>query len=85
VVVSRWATAPTWVARLPEVPVEQSGKMTDKLTEAGIEFRLEKGGTRIQVRRRDLARARVTLARDGGHAQRRAAPGSSCSTSRRGG
>lgn len=64
--VSRWATAPTWVAAFPEVPVEQSGKMTDKLGEAGVEYRLEKGGTSILVKEADLAKARVTLARDGG-------------------
>ena len=64
--VSRWATAPTWVAAFPEVPVEQSGKMTDKLTEAGVAFRLENGGSRILGQDADLAKARVTLARDGG-------------------
>ncbi len=64
--VSRWATAPTFVPVFANVPVEQSGKMTDKLGEAGIEYHLEKGGTEIQVKTEDLARARVTLARDGG-------------------
>ncbi len=64
--VSRWATAPTFVPVFANVPVEQSGKMTDKLTEAGIEYHLDKGGTEIAVKTEDLARARVTLARDGG-------------------
>jgi flagellar M-ring protein FliF len=64
--VSRWATAPTWVPAFPEVPVEQAGKLTDKLTEAGVDFRLAGGGTAILVKTQDLARARVTLARDGG-------------------
>jgi flagellar M-ring protein FliF len=64
--VSQWATAPTWVPAFQSIPVEQAGKLTDKLTEAAIEHRLEKGGTEIQVRTEDLARARVTLARDGG-------------------
>ena len=64
--VSRWATAPTFVPVFANVPVEQSGKMTDKLGEAGIEYHLDKGGTEIAVKTEDLARARVTLARDGG-------------------
>lgn len=64
--VSRWATAPAWVPAFSNIPVEQSGKMTDKLTEAGIAFHLEKGGTELTVKADDLARARVALARDGG-------------------
>jgi flagellar M-ring protein FliF len=64
--VSRWATAPTWVPAFPEVPVEQAGKLTDKLAEAGVDFRLAHGGTSILVKSEELARARVTLARDGG-------------------
>jgi len=64
--VSRWATQPEWVPAFSNVPVEQSGKLTDKLTEAGIEYHLEKGGTELTVKTDDLARARVALARDGG-------------------
>lgn len=64
--VSRWATAPAWVPAFSNIPVEQSGKMTDKLTEAGIEYHLEKGGTELTVKAEDLAKARVALARDGG-------------------
>ena len=64
--VSRWATAPTWVPAFTGVPMEQVGKMTDKLTEEAIEFRLEKGGTELHVKAEELARARVALARDGG-------------------
>jgi flagellar M-ring protein FliF len=62
---SRWATAPVWVPAFAGVPVESVGKMTDKLTEAGIAYRLEKGGAEIQVTAEDLARARVALAREG--------------------
>jgi flagellar M-ring protein FliF len=54
------------VPAFSNVPVEQSGKLTDKLTEAGIEYHLEKGGTELTVKSEDLARARVALARDGG-------------------
>jgi flagellar M-ring protein FliF len=63
--VSRWATAPVWVPAFVGVPVESVGKMTDKLTEAGIAFQLEKGGAEIQVKTDDLAKARVALAREG--------------------
>jgi flagellar M-ring protein FliF len=63
--VSRWATRPAWVPGFVNVPVEHSGKLTDKLTEAGIEFRLDKGGTEVAVKTDDLARARVVVARDG--------------------
>jgi flagellar M-ring protein FliF len=63
--VSRWATAPVWVPAFAGVPVENVGKMTDKLTESGIAFQLEKGGAEIQVKTEDLARARVALAREG--------------------
>lgn len=63
--VSRWATAPVWVPAFAGVPVESVGKMTDKLTEAGIDFQLEKGGAEIQVKTDDLAKARVALAREG--------------------
>jgi flagellar M-ring protein FliF len=63
--VSRWATAPVWVPAFAGVPVESVGKMTDKLTEAGIAFQLEKGGAEIQVKTDDLAKARVALAREG--------------------
>ena len=62
---SRWATAPVWVPAFAGVPVESVGKMTDKLTESGIDFRLEKGGAEIQVQTDDLAKARVALAREG--------------------
>jgi flagellar M-ring protein FliF len=62
--VSRWATAPTWVPAFANVPMESVGKMTDKLTEAGIAFRLDKGGSEIQVASADLPKARVTLARE---------------------
>jgi flagellar M-ring protein FliF len=64
--VSHWATRPLWVPAFVGVPMEQVGKMTDKLTEEAIEFHLEKGGTEIHVKTDDLARARVALARDGG-------------------
>lgn len=62
---SRWATAPTWVPAFTNVPIESVGTITDKLTAAGIESRLEQGGQTVLVPAASLAQARVTLARDG--------------------
>lgn len=60
--VSRWATAPTMVPLYADVPVEQVKAMTDKLTEAGIVYELDRTGTTVMVQSADLARARVDLA-----------------------
>ena len=60
--VSRWATAPTMVPLYADVPVESVKAMTDKLTEAGIAYELDRTGTTIMVASGDLARARVDLA-----------------------
>lgn len=60
--VSRWATAPTMVPLYADVPVEQVKAMTDKLTESGIAYELDRTGTTIMVASGDLARARVDLA-----------------------
>src|SRR5918912_2929763 len=62
---SRWATAPEWVPAYTGVPLEMVGKMTDKLDQAGIKYRLERGGADVMVATGDLARARVVLAREG--------------------
>jgi flagellar M-ring protein FliF len=63
--VSRWATAPEWVPAFTRQPVETVGQLTDKLQQAGIPFKLENGGSDILVNAKDVARARVTLAKDG--------------------
>jgi len=60
--VSRWATAPTMVPLYADVPVEQVKAMTDKLTDSGIAYELDRTGTTIMVSNDDLARARVDLA-----------------------
>ncbi len=60
--VSRWATAPTMVPLYADVPVENVKAMTDKLTESGIAYELDRTGTTIMVASADLARARVDLA-----------------------
>lgn len=62
---SWWATRPAWVPVFTDLPLESIGKLTDKLGEASIEYRLEDGGTKLLVPATDVARARVALARDG--------------------
>src|SRR5215204_7592384 len=63
--VSKWATAPEWVPVLSGLSIETVGTLTDKLDQAGIKYTLERGGADVSVATSDLARARVTLARDG--------------------
>lgn len=64
--VSRWATAPTFVPVFSGVTLEESAKITDGLEQAGIPHRLDRGGAVVLVAATDLARARVSVARDGG-------------------
>ncbi len=56
--VSRWATAPTFVPIFQSISLEESAKITDGLTQAGILYRLERGGVDVLVAATDLARAR---------------------------
>jgi flagellar M-ring protein FliF len=63
--VSKWATAPEWVPVLRGLSIETVGTVTDKLDQASIKYKLERGGTDVSVAASDLARARVTIARDG--------------------
>src|SRR5665213_1930835 len=63
--VAQWAGAPTWVAAFTGVPLESVGAMTDKLDQAGVKYRLERGGADIMVATSDLAKARVALAKGG--------------------
>ena len=60
--ISQWATRPILVPLYADIPVEQVKAMTDKLTESGISFELDRAGTTIMVASADLARARVDLA-----------------------
>jgi flagellar M-ring protein FliF len=60
--VSRWATQPTMVPLYADIPVENVKAMTDKLTETGITYELDRTGSTIMVPSADLARARVNLA-----------------------
>lgn len=64
-VVSRMASAPAWVPALTGVPLQSASELTDRLDQAGIKYQLDRGGAEILVAQTDLARARVTLAKDG--------------------
>ncbi len=59
------ANRPTFVPAFSGIPLEQSGRVTERLESEKIPYRLEAGGTQIQVPAGDLARARVALAQDG--------------------
>lgn len=63
--VAQWATKPELVPVASQIDLELSGKLADRLAEAGIAYELERGGSEILVSEADLARARVALARDG--------------------
>jgi flagellar M-ring protein FliF len=63
--VSQWAGAPTWVPAFTGVPIESVTQMTDKLDQAGVKYKLERGGADIMVAATDLAKARVALAKGG--------------------
>lgn len=63
--VSRWAGAPTWVPIVSGVPLETVTTVTERLDQASIPYRLDRGGSDVTVATSDLARARVALAKDG--------------------
>ena len=63
--ISQWAGAPTWVPALSNIPLESVSSLTDKLDQAGVKYRLERGGADIMVATNDLAKARVALAKGG--------------------
>jgi flagellar M-ring protein FliF len=47
------------------VPLESVAAMTDKLDQAGVKYKLERGGADVMVAAGDLAKARVALAKGG--------------------
>jgi len=63
--VAQWAAQPTWVPVFVGVPVESASQFTDKLDQAGVKYKLERGGADIMVAQTDLAKARVALAKGG--------------------
>ena len=60
--VSRWATQPTMVPLYSDLKAEQVKKMTDKLTELNVTYKLDETGTTILVGSADLVKARVDMA-----------------------
>lgn len=62
---SRLASRPTYVPVFRDLALESVSKITAKLDETGIPYRLENGGTTLEVPTTDLARARVALAAEG--------------------
>ena len=62
---ARWASAPTWIPAFADVPIGDVGPLTDRLTQAGVEFKLGSGGGTVLVKSDDVPKARVALARAG--------------------
>jgi len=62
---SRAATRPDLVSAMSDFPIESASDLTDKLTNAGVVFKLDDGGRSIMVAKEDLAKARVALAKGG--------------------
>jgi flagellar M-ring protein FliF len=62
---AHFATRPTWVPVYSDLPLESVGKITERLDEEAIPYRLESGGSELQVDAAELARARVALAQGG--------------------
>lgn len=65
VTVGRWASTPTYTTLFTDVDLKESSDITDHLTKSNVPFRLQGGGTTIEVPVADVARARVALAKDG--------------------
>jgi len=63
--ISYWATRPEWVVLMPGLDLESVGEVTTRLDEERVPYRLQRGGTEIQVNEKDLARTRVLLAQSG--------------------
>ncbi len=62
---AQWGMEPRYVPIATGLSVERIGDATQRLTEAGIEYRLERAGAMLTVPDRDAARARVALASEG--------------------
>src|SRR5512143_2302325 len=62
---SRWVSTPTYVTLYSGLPLGEAGQITERLGKANIRYRLDGGGTEVQVPVTDAARARVSLAKDG--------------------
>ncbi|MCL4214684.1 MAG: flagellar M-ring protein FliF [Gemmatimonadales bacterium] len=62
---ARWASAPGWVPAFGDVPISDVGAITDRLTQAGVKYKLGGNGGTLLVQTTDVAKARVALARAG--------------------
>ncbi len=58
-------TRPQYVTLYSGLPLDESGKITQKLTEMNISYETENGGTAITVPEKDLNKARMDLAIEG--------------------
>lgn len=63
--VASWASAPTWVPLFTDLPLETVGQVGTQLDDSGIRYRLQRGGSVIEVVDTDVAKARVALAQAG--------------------
>ncbi|MEP6765708.1 MAG: flagellar basal-body MS-ring/collar protein FliF, partial [Gemmatimonadaceae bacterium] len=63
--VTQWSVEPVMMPLFADVPIASVGQMTDKLTELGIVYKLDRTGNTIRVAEGDMAKARVALAREG--------------------
>ncbi len=63
--VSQWAAKPVLVSLVTNVPAASVGKMTTKLSEVGISYKLADGGNSILVDSNAVAKARVELSSAG--------------------
>ena len=62
---AQWGMSPRLVPVASGLPIERVGDATQRLSEAGIEYELERGGQMIMVPDRLAAQARVLLAQEG--------------------
>lgn len=63
--VGRWASTPTFVTLYRDLDLKESGEIAEQLGKTNVPFRLVAGGSEVQVPVADVARARVSLAKDG--------------------
>ncbi|MDP2498044.1 MAG: flagellar basal-body MS-ring/collar protein FliF [Candidatus Palauibacterales bacterium] len=56
------ATGPEYVPAYTDLELQKVSEIESRLTEAGVEYRLEDGGSTLRVKQADLARTRVLLA-----------------------
>lgn len=65
VVLTRWATQPSYTVLFSGLSAEDAGKIVDKLDERGVAYKLSGGGSSIYIDREKLHEMRLALAKDG--------------------